>query len=418
MKSKWESSWTKVPGGGKSGGQGTSSVVARKGDGSSKGFLKVLTKQRDGQARKRFAREVVTYETLEHEGIPRLLEHNGTHWNEAATDLYLVLELIEGPTLAELVRRDGPMATPSAFVCISILAGIVGYCHNQYVVHRDLKPRNVILRDGEVARPFVIDFGLTYNDLVEGVSDVTRVGEEVGNRFLRLPEHASGGRSYVSDVTQLAGLLFFVLTGIEPRVLIDEAGDKPHQRAESTANLAGRFEGRQLLRIQSLFDKAFDIRLPERFQSTRELTMALNAVTSPTSDEPDYPSLMSRLDEVAGQPERAQLAANNERLQACLRIAMSVVTALAERKSLERTQTGHQVDAWAATPCGETRLAMAFPSHPEKTLVTYRFELRGPKEIVFLADGVERWRGTDVSTRDLVVTIEIVATEAFLRDNP
>lgn len=66
-----------------------------------------------------------------------------------------------------------------------------------------------------------VDFGISFNHTED--DDLTRVNEEVGNRFLRLPEHAPRGSSPVSDVTQLAGLVLWVLTGVEPRALQDEA---------------------------------------------------------------------------------------------------------------------------------------------------------------------------------------------------
>ena len=79
-----------------------------------------------------------------------------------------------------------------------------------------------------------MDFGLSFNDAEE--DDLTRVGEEVGNRFLRLPEHATGGRGAASDVTQLAGILIYSVSGCEPRVLLDKEYKMPHQRLPARAN--------------------------------------------------------------------------------------------------------------------------------------------------------------------------------------
>jgi serine/threonine protein kinase len=66
------------------------------------------------------------------------------------------------------------------------------------VTHRDIKPANVALRNDDITKPVLVDFGLSFND--SDADDLTRVGEEVGNRFLRLPEHAFGERGAASDV--------------------------------------------------------------------------------------------------------------------------------------------------------------------------------------------------------------------------
>jgi hypothetical protein len=55
----------------------------------------------------------------------------------------------------------------------------------------------VVLRNGDITDPVLVDLGLSFNDADED-DDLTRAGEEVGNRFLRLPEHPSGGRDAVS----------------------------------------------------------------------------------------------------------------------------------------------------------------------------------------------------------------------------
>ena len=139
---------------------------------------------------------------------------------------------------------------------------------------------NIVLRGANLAAPVLVDFGLSFND--EAEDDLTRVGDEIGNRFLRLPEHTLGIRTTASDVTQLAGIFVYLLTGIEPRMLDDDAGRKPHRREPVHAVLAALFKNRQLLRLQSVFDKAFNNNALGRYQFAPDLIADLK-LPSPTA---------------------------------------------------------------------------------------------------------------------------------------
>jgi eukaryotic-like serine/threonine-protein kinase len=84
----------------------------------------------------------------------------------------------------------------------------------------------------------LVDFGMSYHE--EASALVTPAWEEVGNRFLRLPELASESslkRDPGSDVTFCGGILFLLLTGSRPGQLIDHDNCMPHQRAEAQRKL-------------------------------------------------------------------------------------------------------------------------------------------------------------------------------------
>lgn len=134
----WTRTWTKDASRSFRGGQGTS-FLGRGPEGETV-FIKELQRQTNLQARKRFAREVGCYETLQHAGLPRLLDHNATDWRDRTIPLYLVLELIEGPTIGEYVRQRGPLPPDLAVELLTALVDIIEYCHSNDVVHRDLKP--------------------------------------------------------------------------------------------------------------------------------------------------------------------------------------------------------------------------------------------------------------------------------------
>jgi serine/threonine protein kinase len=185
-------------------------------------FVKRLHRPRDTEARKRFYREVAAYETLSHRGLPKLFEANREQWREPDVELYLVLEYIRGDTLGQWVGTHGPMSIEVAVAFADAVGDALEHCHAEDVLHRDLKPANVVLRDDDPADPVVVDFGLSFNTAAD-VEDITWTGQEIGNRFLRLSE-AWQNRTAISDVPQLAGLFFFALTGVEPRMLLDDDG--------------------------------------------------------------------------------------------------------------------------------------------------------------------------------------------------
>src|SRR5450755_608564 len=210
------------------GGQGHSYQARDKSNGSLV-FVKELKRRNSAVARKRFRREVTAYETVAGTGLPALIYDNSSEWQIPSVPLFMVLEWIDGLSLRQKVSQDGPVSLQDAAVCVIAIGKMLSECHAAGVTHRDIKPANVMLRRGALSTPVLVDFGLSFNDAQ--LDDVTRV-EEVGNRFLRLPEHAAEGnsRSHLSDVTQLAGLFFYCLTSREPRVLSDEEGHAPHQR--------------------------------------------------------------------------------------------------------------------------------------------------------------------------------------------
>jgi serine/threonine-protein kinase len=127
---------------------------------------------------------------------------------------FLVLEFVDGPTLA---RRCGGQAQPPAGAArlVEVLARAVHAAHTQDVVHRDLKPGNVLLTaDGT---PKVTDFGLA--KIVGGADRLTRTGEVMGTPAYMAPEQARGRHADVGplgDVYALGAILYELLTGRPP----------------------------------------------------------------------------------------------------------------------------------------------------------------------------------------------------------
>ena len=97
----WDELWEEVASG-PSDGQVTSKVGCRRDGTMQRGFIKILTKQDETERRQRFYREAAALESLDIEGVPRLIETNARHYENRAFKLYAVSTYVRGKTLREL----------------------------------------------------------------------------------------------------------------------------------------------------------------------------------------------------------------------------------------------------------------------------------------------------------------------------
>ena len=268
---RWDERWTALAAG-PPGGQSRCAIVAATCGPAARAFLKVLAQQGDCELRKRFQREVAALETLRADGVPRLIESNAHHWEDAAYELYAVCELIEGATLVDAVASS-PVAGEQALRWTDDLCRILTDCHRAGVVHRDIKPDNLLVAPATagVRALRVIDFGMA---VVRGDAGPFRadLSREVGNPFFRLPESYQPGADKLdlrSDVTLAAGILFYLLTVRAPAALEDQRGRLPHRRPGAGELL--RRSGLDWQRLAQLFDRAFERRVERRCQSAAEL---------------------------------------------------------------------------------------------------------------------------------------------------
>jgi serine/threonine protein kinase/Tfp pilus assembly protein PilF len=158
---------------------------------------------------KRFRREAEAAAKLEHPNIVPIHEVG-----EEYGQCYFSMNFIEGCQLDEVVRHM-PMSIRQAAELIAKVARTVHYAHEHGILHRDIKPGNILL-DAQ-AEPHLTDFGLAR--LVESESTVTRTLEVMGTPSYMAPEQAAGEHTKVSKATDVYGVgavLYQLLTGHPP----------------------------------------------------------------------------------------------------------------------------------------------------------------------------------------------------------
>lgn len=276
-KKPWDKKWETIrPIGG--GGQGDTFLVQPKDSPilHQTFVLKILKNQKDPERRRRMHREVAALITLDCPGIPRLIESNSEQF-DSDVPLYMVADFIEGKTLSEILDPAQPMGIADAVNFVLKLLETLQYCHNAGIVHRDIKPDNIIIRRDDINDPVVIDFGISFNESDADNTILTPAWQQLGNRFLALPElqvNSSMQRDPRADITQCCGILFFAIAGSHPVTLLDCEGRKPHQRPENQKALA-KIPNDLLAKVNGIFDRAFETQLDYRWQSIPELQQAL-----------------------------------------------------------------------------------------------------------------------------------------------
>lgn len=157
----------------------------------------------------RFRREAQAAASLTHANVVGVYD-----WGSQDGTYFIVMEYVDGPSLSQVIRSDGPLHPRRAAEIAAEVADGLGFAHARGVVHRDIKPGNVLLTKSGQAK--VTDFGIA-RALSSPAEDLTQAGSVMGTATYFSPEQAQGlsvdGRS---DLYSLGVVLYEMLTGRPP----------------------------------------------------------------------------------------------------------------------------------------------------------------------------------------------------------
>jgi len=264
-------------------GHGGMATVYRARDSSLDRFvaLKVLHPhlQRTSEARARFTREAKSVAKLRHPHILEIYDYSG----EASDETYIAAELLTGPTVKDFVlkQKDVP---PEIAACIAIqLADALGEAHAKGIIHRDVKPENVLIHEDRCVK--LTDFGIAH---MVDTHAFTVTGQILGSPGHMAPEQVDGGTCDVrSDVFSLGTVLYFCATGRLPFI-----GRNPHHLLKLL--LDGEYPDPLRLRpaigadLAAIMNKALSRAPGDRYQSASEMAEELRAFVAEMGiDDPD-----------------------------------------------------------------------------------------------------------------------------------
>jgi len=169
---------------------------------------------RDPQAPERFRREAQAAARLKHPNAVTIYDFGVS--DEGL--IYLVMELVEGQSLRRLVKEQGPLVPSAALEIIGQVCAALDFAHAQKIVHRDIKPDNIIISTSASGlRVKVLDFGIARIRDMSSLGNLTQTGSVMGTPHYMSPEQCLGeeldGRS---DIYSLGIVLYEMLAGVVP----------------------------------------------------------------------------------------------------------------------------------------------------------------------------------------------------------
>jgi eukaryotic-like serine/threonine-protein kinase len=219
----------------------------------------------------RFRREAQKTAGLNHRGIAAVYD-TGVAETSTGSPLYIVMEYVDGPTLRDVVRDRGAMTPRRAVSVIADVCEALEFSHRHGVIHRDVKPANIMLtKDGAVK---VVDFGIA-RALADGDGGITRTGAVLGTAHYLSPEQARGDTVDArSDVYSVGCVLYEMATGQAPF-----SGDSPvaivYQHVHQDPGAPSRRNGELTPAFDAIVAKAMAKDPDERYQSAADMRVDL-----------------------------------------------------------------------------------------------------------------------------------------------
>lgn len=219
----------------------------------------------------RFQREAAILEELggSSDQIPSLYAYF-----ESAEQFYLVQEWVEGDTLTAKVQKQGLLSERAVQELLLNLLPILEYVHSKFIVHRDIKPDNIIIRHRD-NKPVLIDFGAVRESMGTVVNSQGNPTSSIviGTPGYMPSEQAAGRPVYSSDLYSLGVTAIYLLTGMQPQQL----GTDPQ-----TAEILWRHYTSQISPMMAeVIDKAIAYHPRDRYPTARAMLDALQSLAHP-----------------------------------------------------------------------------------------------------------------------------------------
>ena len=156
---------------------------------------------------RRFRREAQSASLLNHPNIVQIYDVGEDDGN-----FYIVMEFINGQTLKQLIKKRGKLSVPETVDIMSQLTDGLAHAHDSYIIHRDIKPQNIMILDDGMVK--ITDFGIA---MAINASDLTQTNSVMGSVHYLPPEQASGkGSTIKSDIYSLGIMMYEMLAGVMP----------------------------------------------------------------------------------------------------------------------------------------------------------------------------------------------------------
>lgn len=156
---------------------------------------------------RRFKREALSVSNLSHPNIVEVYDVG-----EEEGNYYIVMEYIEGKTLKQLLQKRGALTLTEVIDIMSQLSDGLSHAHEAYIIHRDIKPQNIMIQDNGLIK--ITDFGIA---MALNSTQLTQTNSVMGSVHYLPPEQANGkGSTIKSDIYSLGILMYELLTGVVP----------------------------------------------------------------------------------------------------------------------------------------------------------------------------------------------------------